>query len=387
MKKKICVVTSSRSEYGLLLPLLKCLKAKKEVHLDIVVTGAHLLKAFGMTYRAIIDDGFSITSKIRIPLGDDSIAGMARAMSETLLKFTQLFQRSRPDILILLGDRYEIFSVATAAHINRIPIAHIHGGEVTEGAIDDAFRHAITKMSMFHFTSAKAYTRRVVQLGENPGRVFTVGALGLDNMKKINLLSKARLEKELRFKFGERNILVTFHPATLEESSAKEQCSALLEALDSFRDIKVIFTKPGADPESGGIIELIEKYVKINKGRAALFSSLGQQKYLSLLRFVDAVAGNSSSGIIEVPSFHIPTVNVGDRQAGRIHPDTVIECKPTKRSIEEALRLAFSRKFIKICKKAKNPYGDGTAAERIARILRNIKIPKNVKKRFFDLYV
>lgn len=384
--KKIAVLTGSRAEYGLLFPLLKKIKNSPEFSLQLIVTGMHLSPEFGLTYRQIEADGFEITEKVEMLLSSDTEVGIGKSVGLGIIGFADTFSRLSPDLLILLGDRFETFAAATAAHIGRISIAHIHGGEVTEGAIDDAFRHAITKMSILHFVSTEEYRKRVVQLGEEPGRVFTVGALGLDNIKNMRLLNKEELEKEIRFEFGRKNVLVTFHPVTLEGNSAEHQFTELLAALDCFEDLKIIFTQPNADTQGRIIMKLIGKYIEKYPEKAVVFPSLGQCKYLSTLKFIDAIVGNSSSGIIEAPSFGIPTVNIGDRQKGRVMPESVINCQPSKESIVDAMNKAFSPDFKLLCKRVINPYGDGNAAERIITTLKERIAETNfLKKSFYDI--
>ncbi|MCA9409294.1 MAG: UDP-N-acetylglucosamine 2-epimerase (hydrolyzing), partial [Candidatus Omnitrophica bacterium] len=317
MKRKICVITGSRAEYGLLQPLLEELKKNKEFQLQIVVTGMHLSKAHGLTFKVIEKDNFRITKKVNIQLTADTSLGITRSMGYAVSRFGDAFVELNPDLIICLGDRYEIFSAVASALIHCIPVAHISGGELTEGAFDDALRHSITKMSHIHFTATEEYRNRVIQLGEQPNSVYNVGALGLDNIYRLKLLSKAELEKQLKFQFKKRNLLVTFHPVTLEKESVKQQFQNLLKALDSFEETQIIFTKANADTNGSLINMMIEQYCKKKLFKAVWFTSLGQLRYLSVLRYVDAMIGNSSSGMVEAPSFQIPTVNIGDRQKGR----------------------------------------------------------------------
>lgn len=386
MKRKICIVTGTRAEYGLFYPLLKRIEKEKNIKLQIVVTGMHLSPEFGLTYKIIEKDGFKIDEKVKILLFGDTEVGITKAIGLGITKFAGVFRRLKPDIVLLLGDRFETFSTAVAAFIAKIPIVHLYGGELTEGVIDDAFRHSITKMSSLHFVSTEEYRRRVIQLGENPHRVFNVGALGIDSIKNFNLLPKKDLEKELKFSFGAKNVLVTFHPVTLENNTSESQFKELLSALENFTDTKVIFTKANADTHGAIINKLIDRYVKNNPQKAVSFVSLGQLRYLSTIQYVDAVVGNSSSGIVEAPSFRKPTVNIGDRQRGRIIPESVICCDPRGKDIISALKKAFSVKFVNRCKTVKNPYGDGRSAERIVSILkRQIPEVKDVKKVFYDI--
>jgi GDP/UDP-N,N'-diacetylbacillosamine 2-epimerase (hydrolysing) len=386
MKKKICVVTGSRAEYGLFCPLLKEIKSDNRFVLQIVAAGMHLCPEFGLTYKDIEKDGFKINEKVRIPLSSDTEAAVTKSTGLGMIGFADTFSRLKPDLLILLGDRFEIFSAAIAAFIARIPIAHLYGGEVTEGVLDDAMRHSITKMSYLHFVSTEEYRKRVVQLGEDPRRVFKVGAIGIDNIKKLKMLSKDRLERELRFKFGRKNIIVTFHPVTLENNTTEIQFKNILKALDSFKDLNVIFTKPNADPNGRVIIRLIEDYLKKNPSKGVSFISMGHIRYLSAIKQVDAVLGNSSSGIIEAPSFGKPVINIGDRQRGRIKAGCIIDCNPDLASIRSAIEKAFAPRFKDYCKTVKNPYGDGKAAHRIYKVIKD-KIYRihNLKKSFYSI--
>ena len=386
MKKKICIVTGSRAEYGLFNPLLEQIKKTPMFQLQIVVTGMHLSSHYGSTYKEILRDGFKIDEKVKIPLADDTPEGVTRSLGLAVIGLASAFKRLKPDLVILLGDRSETYAAAIAAFVARIPIAHLHGGELTEGAVDDAFRHSITKMSFLHFTSTEAYRRRVIQLGEDPHRVFNVGALGIDNIRRTKLLSKEALEKELGFDLDGKVALVTFHPATLEHNTSKQQFDQTLSALDHFNDLKVVFTMPNSDMDGKIIIKLINEYVKVKKGRAVAFTSLGRIKYLSLMKYVDVMLGNSSSGIIEMPSFGKPTVNVGDRQKGRIAAKSVIHCSPVHGSIVKAFKKAFSTKFIREISKIRNPYDGGSTAKKVVLILKK-EIPKikSLKKKFYDL--
>jgi len=385
MKKTICFVTGSRAEYGLLYPLLKQIKSEPFFNVQIAVTGMHLSAAHGSTYREILGDGFRINKKIKIPLGSDTPEAVTRSLGMAVAGFSGAFKSLKPDCVILLGDRFETYGAAVAAFLARIPIAHLSGGELTQGAVDDALRHSITKMSFLHFTATNAYRKRVIQLGEDPRRVFNVGALGIDNIKRTPLLSRLSLEKELGFCLHGKVVLVTFHPVTLERNTSKQQFTEILSALDKFSDLRVIFTKPNMDINAKIIVKLIDRYVKNNKGRAVAFNSLGRVKYLSLMKHVDLMLGNSSSGIVEMPSFGKPTINIGDRQKGRIAAKSVIQCSPQQECIRRALKTVFSKKFRRCCAKVKNPYGAGLASERIAAILKK-ELPKigSLKKEFYD---
>lgn len=382
---KIAVITGTRAEYGLLKPLIDGLRDDSNFELQLIVTGSHLSPEFGLTYRCIEADGVPIAAKVEMLLSSDTPVGITKSMGLAFLGFADALERLQPEAVIVLGDRYEILCAAASAVVARVPVFHIHGGETTEGAIDEGFRHAITKLSYLHFTSTEAYRKRVIQMGESPERVFNTGALGIDNIKKLNLLSKAALERELDFQLDKEFFLVTFHPVTLEKNTARGQVEALLEALDSVTDTKIIFTKANADTGGRIINELIDEYVARNGDRCIAFISMGQLRYLSAMKYSSLVLGNSSSGLIEAPSFPVPTVNIGDRQTGRIRAESVIECEPYARSIREAIGKARSEKFRNSIAHTQNPYGDGRSAERIIEIIRSVSIPTPCKKKFFDI--
>jgi len=383
-KLKLCVVTGSRSEYGLLYPLMKLIKADDDIDMQVVVTGMHLSPEFGLTYREVEKDGFAIDEKVEMLLSGDTDVAIAKSTGLGLIGLTDALHRLQPHWVVLLGDRFETFAAAIAAHIMKIPIIHIHGGEVTIGATDDAFRHAITKMAYLHFTSAEAYRKRVIQLGEDPKRVFNVGAIGLDNVKQLQLLSRAELEQQLGFENINEAVLVTFHPATMEKKSPEQQVKDLINALDT-EQLRVVFTLPNADANSRIIIKLITEFAEKRPERVKAFTSLGQLRYLSLLQYVKAVVGNSSSGIIEAPSFGIPTVNIGIRQEGRIRAESVIDAKASVKEIRSALDKAFSESFRKMCRKVKNPYGKGNAATQILNAIKRVNLPGDHLKLFYDL--
>lgn len=382
---KLCVVTGSRAEYGLFFPLMTAIRKQRGLQLQIIATGMHLSPEFGLTFQQIEKDGFSIDEKVEMLLSADTDTGTIKSVGVGLIGLADSFQRLRPDWVILLGDRFETFAAASAAHLLKIPIAHLHGGELTEGATDDAMRHAISKMSYLHFTSTEAYRRRVIQLGEHPKRVFNAGAIGLDNIQGLKLYSKSKLEKELDFSINEKTILVTFHPVTLENNTATQQFGALLHALDKNPDLRIVFTLPNADANGRAIIKMIEAYTNVNPGRTKAFPSLGQLRYLSALQYVAAVVGNSSSGIVEVPSFKIPTVNIGDRQTGRIKAASVIDAKPTAKSILQALQQAFSPSFVSKCRKTANPYFKKEVAAGILKTIIQTGRISSIKKPFYDL--
>ncbi len=383
--KKLCVITGTRAEYGLLRPLVKKINGEDKIQLQLIATGMHLSPEFGLTYKEIELDGFIIDEKIEMLLSSDTPVGISKSMGLAMIGFADAFKKLKPDMVVVLGDRYEIFAAASAATVARIPIAHLHGGETTEGAFDEAFRHAITKMSYLHFTSTEQYRKRVIQLGENPERVFCVGAIGIESIKQLRLLDKNQLEKDLKFTFDKMTALVTFHPVTLEESTSGQQFKELLNALNRFRDMKIIFTKANSDTDGKIINYMIDDYVKNNNDKSIAFTSMGQLRYLSAMNYLDLVIGNSSSGIIEAPSFRIPTVNIGDRQKGRIQGETVINCEPVECEIIKAIELGLSSKFKERVKNVENPYGDGNVTEKVLNILKEY-LSKDImlKKTFYD---
>jgi len=385
-KKKVCIVTGSRADWGLLRPLAAAIKKKKNAFiLQIIATASHLSPRFGLTYKEIEKDGFAIDRKANNLLPEDTEEAIIGSTSLGIKRISRAVKSLKPDLVFLLGDRFETFAAATACLFLKIPIAHIHGGELTEGSLDDSLRHAITKMSYMHFVATALYKKRVIQMGEDPSRVFAVGALGLDSVANAKLLRKKELEKKINFELGKRNIMVTFHPATREnKKSIGKTFNNLLKAIDQLPEAKAIFTKPGADIYSGAISKLIDEYVYKNKKRAITFTSMGSRLYLNTLRYMDAVAGNSSSGIIEVPSFGIPTVNIGSRQKGRIAPESVINAGSDLPSMKSAFKKAFSENFRKKCKNVKNPYGDGNAVKNIMRVIKKTDFAEP-KKSFFDL--
>lgn len=387
-KRKICVITGTRAEYGLLKPVIRKIQEDDEFALLLYVIGAHLSPEFGFTYHEIEQDNIRISRKIEMLLSADTASGVLKSMGVEMMGLADALAVDRPDMVVLLGDRYEVLVAAAAAMIFNIPIAHIHGGELTEGAIDDAIRHSITKMSYLHFAATEAYRRRIIQLGEEPDRVYNVGALGIENINSLNLLQKEELEKEIDFQFGEKTAMVTFHPETLESTSSEEQFLILSEALNQFPKLRIIFTKANADMDGRVINKMIEKYVQQNKKRCVCYDSLGQLRYLSALQYCDIVIGNSSSGIIEVPSFHIATVNIGNRQKGRVRAKSVIDCEMTVEKITEAIQVGLSEKFRDEILEEKNPYeGKNTSIEIIKKMKdflnKNDGITK--EKKFYDI--
>ena len=382
--RKICVVTSTRAEYGLLYWLLKEIEADSELSLQLIVTGMHLSPEFGLTYKEI-EKEFKIDKKIEILSSSHTSLDICAEMARVYEKFAPALAELKPDILVLLGDRYEIFGVAGVASIMQIPIAHIHGGETTQGAFDEAFRHSITKMSHIHFAATNEYANRIIQLGEEPRRVFNVGGTSIENIKKLNLLSKEEFEKSIDFRLAKKNILITFHPVTLENSSAREQFSEILKALDELEETNLIFTKANSDTDGDVINKMIDEYVRQNPQKAVAFVSLGQLRYLSAIKFVDIVLGNSSSGLTEVPSFKKATVNIGDRQKGRIKATSVIDILPVKEEILAAIKKVYSKEFEQILKDTINPYDGGCPSKKMVKVLKETKLDGILKKKFYDI--
>lgn len=385
MKKKIGVITGTRAEYGPLYWLLKFLHDDNDVELQLIVTGMHLSPEFGLTYKEIEKAGFRINKKIEMLLSSDSSIGISKSMGLAQISFAEALEELQPDIIVVLGDRYEIFSAVAAAMISKIPVAHLHGGEATEGLIDEPIRHSITKMSHLHFTATETYRNRVIQMGESPDRVFNVGTPALDNVFRLELLGRQELEESIDFRLNRRNIMITFHPVTLEDNTAEEQFEQLLAAISELEDTNFIFTKPNSDTNGRVIVNLIDDFVSRNSERACAFVSLGQLRYLSALQYVDIVLGNSSSGIAEAPSFKVATVDIGDRQKGRIKAKSVISCEPNRESISEALSLALSEPFQNKLKDVSNPYGEGGASKKIVNILKTFDYSDILKKKFYDL--
>ncbi len=383
MTRKICVVTGSRAEYGLLRGVMDGIRKSPDMTLQVIATGMHLSPQFGLTYRDIEADGFTIDRRIEVLLGSDTPVGLSKSMGLGLIAFGEALQQLEPDLMVVLGDRFEILPAVTAALVSRIPVAHLHGGESTEGAFDEAIRHAITKMSHLHFVAAEAYRRRVIQLGEDPDRVFLVGGLGVDNIKGLMLLDRDALEASLEFEFGRKNLLVSFHPATLEEPEPPEQMAELLAALEALPDTHLIFTMPNADSGGHAIAQMVTDFVARHPNARA-YTSLGQVRYLSCIQHVDGVVGNSSSGLTEVPTFRKGTVNIGTRQRGRLKAASVIDCVAERGAISEALRHLYSDAFQAQLKSVQNPYGDGGAAESVVSVLKDVSLDSLLKKSFRD---
>jgi UDP-hydrolysing UDP-N-acetyl-D-glucosamine 2-epimerase len=384
-KRKICVVTGTRAEYGLHYWLMREIQEDPDLELQLVVTGMHLSPEFGLTYRNIEEDNFKIDEKVEMLLSSDTPVGIAKSIGLGVIGMADVFARLHPDILVILGDRFETFAAAQAAMTANIPIAHIHGGETTEGVLDEAMRHAITKMAHVHFVAAEPYRNRVIQMGESPARVWNYGAPGLDNMRKLTLLDRESFQQAIGFDLGKLSFLVTYHPVTLSQGDPRKPFSELLGAIDSFPESRIVFTKSNADPSGRVINQLIDEYVYSNKDRAISFVSMGQLLYLSALKHIDVVMGNSSSGIIEAPFVPKPTVNIGDRQKGRLRASSVIDCREEKEDITNAIRKAISPQFNEVLRHVASPYGDGDASARIMKQLKEISLAGIIMKSFHDI--
>lgn len=382
---KICVATGTRAEYGLLRPLMKAIQLELGWQLQILVTGAHLSPEFGLTFREIEKDGFSIDKKVEMLLSADTASSIVKSMGLGMLGFSDALQDLNPDMLVILGDRYEMLALASSALIFKIPIVHLHGGEITEGAYDDAIRHSITKMGHLHFTSTEEYRKRIIQLGENTDFVYNVGAIGLDSVKQLPLLDKDELEKELDFKFKKYNYQVTFHPTTLDKESPEKQFQILLNAVDKQEHSFFIFTKANADTGGRIINKMIDEYIFRNPEKAKAFTSLGNLRFLSFIQFCDAVVGNSSSGIIEVPSLKTATINIGDRQKGRVQAESIINTTVSEIEILQAFEKTKSKEFKGIVEHSVNPYGDGESTIKIMEVLRKVNLHDFGTKKFYDL--
>ena len=381
--RKVAVFTGTRADYGLLYWLMKDIEACTELRLQLIVSGSHLSPEFGMTVRQIEADGFTIDDRVEILLSSDSSVGVAKGVGLGVLGFSDCLARLQPDIVVILGDRFEALAMAQTAMILRIPILHLHGGEITEGAYDDAIRHAITKLSFLHGVSTEAYRQRVIQLGENPQRVVTVGAVGLDHLKRSSMLSRAELSASLSFDLSKPYFIVTYHSVTLAEEPAQQAMGALFAVLDEYPDYQIVITYPNADDGGREIIQWIDVYAAAQPQRVLALASLGQQRYLSAVKYSTAVVGNSSSGIIEVPSFGVPTVNIGQRQKGRLAASSVIHCHSDVADLRRALQAAVAADYPGVGGEVGNPYGDGNAAEKIITMLRTAEL--GGVKSFYDL--
>ena len=386
MSRRICVITGTRAEYGLLRWVMQGIRDASDLTLQVVATGMHLSPEFGMTYQEIERDGFTIDRKVEMLMSSDSAVGIAKSMGLGLIGFADALSELKPDLILVLGDRFEIFSAVSAALVARMPVAHLHGGEATEGLIDEAFRHSITKMSHLHFVAAEEYRQRVIQLGEQPHQVFLVGGLGLDSINRMKLLDRNELETALNFKLGPKNLLITFHPVTLEIATAAEQMNELLASLAELQDTHLIFTMPNADTDGRVLIDMVEKFAA-HHSHSCAFTSLGQLRYLSAIAQVDGVVGNSSSGLAEVPSFKKGTINIGDRQRGRLLAKSIISCKPERSEITAAIKRLYTQEFQELLLSVVNPYGEGGASKKIIEVIRSVDLGGLLKKAFYDISV
>ena len=382
--KTICVITGTRAEYGLLRWVMEGIRQSPVLHLQLIATGMHLSPEFGLTYREIEADGFTIDRKVEMLLSSDTPVGVAKSMGLGMMGCADALAELQPDMVLMLGDRFELLAAASAAMVARIPIAHLHGGEATEALIDEPIRHSITKMAHLHFVAAEDYRRRVIQLGEQPDRVYLVGGLGIDNILRLNLLDRPALETALDFTLRERNLLITFHPVTLEHNTSEAQMDELLAALSELHNTGLIFTMPNADTEGRVLFRKIQDFCATHP-QARAYTSLGQLRYLSCIQHVDGVIGNSSSGLAEVPSFKTGTINIGDRQRGRLRADSVIDCLPERESIRAALIRLFSPEFQALLPRVANPYGNGGASDAIVKVLEQRPLDDLLKKQFYDL--
>lgn len=385
--RKICVITGTRAEYGLLSRLMRLVEDSPLTELQVVATNMHLLPEYGNTYQEIEQDGFTINAKVAMKKSTDDHFGVIDSMADEMHGMNEALRRLSPDMVVILGDRYEMLVSATVAMLQRIPIAHLYGGEISEGAMDDSIRHCITKLSSLHFTSTEEYRQRVIQLGESPNRVFCVGAIGVENLLHVSLMDKSELESSLGFLFGNNSIMATYHPVTLSDRKPKDEIEDFLLALDSFPNVNVLFTMPNSDQGSDTIRNAITRYCMTHSDRCKAYSSLGMRRYLSVLQFVQAVIGNSSSGLVEVPSAHIPTLNIGDRQKGRTRGNSVLDCASDRESIIKGISTVLSPSFKKIAASASNPYQKAHTAQRIFEVISTCPLDGLVRKSFYNLPV
>ncbi|MFS1441339.1 UDP-N-acetyl-D-glucosamine 2-epimerase, UDP-hydrolysing [Vibrio sp. 10N.286.55.E10] len=384
--RKICVVTATRAEYGLLKCLLEDIQNDSVLELQLISTGSHLSPEFGLTNQQILDDGFVVNKTVEILLSSDTPVGVSKSMGLAQISFSEAFDELKPDIVVVLGDRYELVPIVSAANIARIPVAHLSGGELTEGAIDELIRHAITKLSQLHFTAMDEYSTRVIQMGELPERVFTVGEVGLDNLLRMQLMSKDEFENSISCKLKERNLLFTYHPETTQDIAEVERdFREILSALDTLEHTLVIFTKANADVGGRLINKMIDKYVAENTEKAIAFTSLGQLRYLSALQYMDAVVGNSSSGIVEAPSFKLATINIGNRQKGRVKANSTIDVSVNKADLTSALAEVYTPEFMASLKHIVNPYGRGNSSEKVVQTLKTVELSSLKTKQFYDV--
>ena len=386
MSRKICVVTATRAEYGLLSCLLDDIEQAEELELQLIVTGSHLSPEFGLTVEQIEADNRNILKKIEILLSSDSPVGVSKSMGLAQISFAEAFDEMQPDIVLVLGDRFELIPIASAANIARIPVAHLNGGEITEGAIDEVIRHSVTKLSHLHFTAIEEYAKRVIQMGEHPDFVFNVGEVGLDNFKRMNFLNRTEFEESIDCELKDKNVLITYHPETVKSKSQIESdFTTVLSCLDQLEDTLLIFTKANADVGGRAINSMIDKFVELNKKKAIAFTSLGKLRYLSALHHIDAVIGNSSSGIVEAPTFKVASINIGDRQKGRIQSESVIDVAVNSNEINQALETIYCTKYQQLLSTVVNPYGQGDSSIKVVEVLKNIDLLSLQSKSFYDV--
>ena len=385
MKRKVCIATGTRADWGLLSNIAKELNNRPDVELQIIATNMHLSPKFGNTYKEIEADGFKINYRVPVETDDDTAYDTVKSMSSIMAGFANAFETLKPDIIVILGDRYEMLAVASTATIYRIPIAHIAGGAISEGAYDENIRHSITKMSHIHLTETEEYRKRVIQLGENPERVINTGAIGVYNINNIPLLAKEEVEQYIGMKIIGETIQITFHPATLDSVPPEVQCKNLLAALDRHPECRIIFTYPNNDTDGNIIIDLLEKFVSVNRHRAVIFPSLGMKRFLSLLKYISGVVGNSSSGIVEVPSMHIPTLDIGIRQKGRLAAESVIHCGTSIDEIDKGIETILSPEFKEKARGMSNPYEQKDTLNKIVTAICETPLDDIIRKPFYNL--
>ena len=386
MKRKICFFTGTRAEYGIMSRLMRMVADSQEFEIQIIATNMHLSPEFGLTYKEIENDGFVINKKVEMLLSSDTANGTLKSMGLAVIGFADALEELKPDLAVILGDRYEMLAAAQSCLIYKIPVAHLYGGEITEGAYDDSIRHAITKMSCLHFTSTEEYRKRIIQMGEQPERVFYVGSLGVDNIRNEAAMPLEELEKSLDFKLGTKFLLITFHPVTMENSTAAAQCDDLLKVLEDINDeYQLLFTLPNSDTDGRVIVSKVKDYVNAHSGKSLAVTSLGKKRYYSALKYAFAVIGNSSSGLVEAPSFGIPTLNIGDRQKGRARGESIVDVATTYQDIKSGLQKALSADFRQIAASAKNPYEKTNTLQNIFDVLKNYPLDNIVKKHFYDI--
>ncbi len=383
-KRKICVITGSRADYGIMSNFLKKLQNTRNMDLKLIVTCMHLIPKYGNSYTEIVKDKIKIYKKIPLVINNDKISSISKATGDGIIKYTKILSKIKPDMVLILGDRFESLAFSIASLYLRIPIAHIHGGESTYAQIDDAIRHSITKMASFHFVSNNIYKQRVISMGENPKNIYVIGSLGVENLKKTIFYRKDEIEKKIKTRLFKNNFLITFHPETLGKSELINNLSKFLNCMKKVKNTKLIFTAPNIDMGNTKIFQILKKFVKLNKDKSLLVNSLGHKLYLSLAKNCNLVIGNSSSGIIEIPSLNIPSINIGRRQDGRIKSNSVIDCQYSLKGFEAALKKGLSKKFRSKLKKNTNPYYKQNSCSNLIKILKKIKLDIDTGKRFYE---